>query len=192
MSARPDEYTGTEPEPESLEDVDLPEVDFFGADYLNDPLSVCRAARDRAWAATTRHGPLVLTHRDVNELLRYPEEQMYEMDIATMLRPESEDDLSSPAIRDWIDALSLFMGPDSAHVRMRRLLNSLFTPSVVDLLDPYRLALPVGLPPPHWDHRRSSAGRPLEQNSRGGLERTAKSHELARLSKIDPGARQDH
>lgn len=58
----------------------------------------------------------------------------------------------------------------------------------------YRLAthpLSVGLPPPHRGHRRSSAGRLLEQDPRGGLERTVKSHELARLSKIDPGARQD-
>src|SRR6476660_4334214 len=82
----------------SIDDLDLPEVDFTGTEYLSDPLAACRAARERAWAARTSHGPLVLTHADVNELLRFPEEQMVEMDIATMLRPETEEELSSPPL----------------------------------------------------------------------------------------------
>jgi cytochrome P450 len=121
-----------ENEPPALEDLQLPEVDFFGPGYLADPLAVCAAAREEAWAAKTGHGPLILTYSDVNELLRYPEEHMYEMDIATMLRPETEEDFASAPIQDWIEALRLFMGPDSQHVRLRRLCNSLFTPSVVD------------------------------------------------------------
>jgi cytochrome P450 len=116
----------------SIDDLDLPEVDFFGVDYQADPLAACRAAREQAWAAHTSHGPLILAHADVNELLRYPEEQMDEMDIATMLRPETDEDLSSAPIQDWMAALRLFMGPASQHVRMRRLCNSLFRPSVVD------------------------------------------------------------
>src|SRR5262245_13315980 len=116
----------------SIDELDLPEVDFFGPEYQADPLAACRAARQRAWAARTAHGPLVVTHADVNELLRVPEEQMVEMDIATMLRPETEEDLSSPALEDWLSALRLFMGPDSQHVRLRRVCSSLFRPSVVD------------------------------------------------------------
>jgi hypothetical protein len=37
-----------------------------------------------------------------------------------------------------------------------------------------------------------SSGRLLEQNPRGSLGRTPTGNELARLSKVDPGARQDH
>lgn len=121
------------PEHEALiDDLELPEVDFFGADYQADPLATCGAAREQAWAARTRHGPLVVTHSDVNELLRYPEEQMVEMDIATMLRPETEEELSTPALDDWLAALRLFMGPDSQHIRLRKICSTLFRPSVID------------------------------------------------------------
>ena len=113
-------------------DLELPEVDFFGLDYQADPLATCRAAREQAWAARTPLGPLVVTHADVNELLRYPEEQMVEMDIATMLRPETEEELSTPPLEDWLAALRLFMGPDSQHVRLRKICSTLFRPSVVD------------------------------------------------------------
>lgn len=116
----------------SIDDLELPEVDFFGAEYQTDPLAACRAAREQAWAARTPHGPLVVTHADVNELLRYPEEQMVEMDIATMLRPETDEDLSTPALEDWLAALRLFMGPDSQHVRLRKVCSALFRPSVID------------------------------------------------------------
>jgi cytochrome P450 len=116
----------------SIDDLRLPEVDFFGVDYQTDPLAVCRAVREQAWAARTPQGPLVVTHSDVNELLRYPEEQMVEMDIVTMLRPETDEDLSSPALQDWLAALRLFMGPDSQHVRLRKLCSTLFRPSVID------------------------------------------------------------
>lgn len=116
----------------SFQELDLPEVDFFSASYLADPAAVCRAAREQAWAARTPYGPLILTHADVNDLLRHPEEQMDEMDIATMLRPEDEEDLTSAPIQEWMEALRLFMGPASQHVRMRRLCKSLFTPSVVN------------------------------------------------------------
>lgn len=116
----------------SFDDLQLPEVDFFGAEYQTDPLAVCRAAREQAWAARTPQGPLVVTHSDVNELLRYPEEQMVEMDIATMLRPETDEDLSTPALEDWLAALRLFMGPDSQHARLRKLCSTLFRPSVID------------------------------------------------------------
>jgi cytochrome P450 len=116
----------------SIDDLDLPEVDFFGAEYQADPLATCRAAREQAWAARTPQGPLVVTHADVNELLRYPEEQMVEMDIATMLRPETGEELSTPALDDWLAALRLFMGPDSEHVRLRKVCSSLFRPAVID------------------------------------------------------------
>jgi cytochrome P450 len=116
----------------SIDELDLPTVDFFGPEYQSAPLAVCRAARERAWVALTPHGPLVVTHADVNELLRYPEAEMVEMDIATMLRPEAEEELVSPPLEEWLAALRLFMGPDSEHVRLRRLCSSLFRPSVVD------------------------------------------------------------
>jgi cytochrome P450 len=116
----------------SIDELALPEVDFVGPEYLSDPLAACRSARERAWAARTPYGPLVVTHRDVNELLRYPEEEMVEMDIATMLRPETEEELSSAPLEDWLAALRLFMGPDSQHVRLRKVCSSLFRPSVVD------------------------------------------------------------
>lgn len=116
----------------SIDDLELPEVDFFGAEYQADPLVVCRAAREQAWVARTLQGPLVVTHADVNELLRYPEEQMVEMDIATMLRPETEEDLSTPALDEWLAALRLFMGPDSEHVRLRKVCSTLFRPLVID------------------------------------------------------------
>jgi cytochrome P450 len=73
-----------------------------------------------------------VTHADVNELLRYPEAEMVEMDIATMLRPEAEEELASPPLEDWLAALRLFMGPDSQHVRLRKVCGSLFRPAVVD------------------------------------------------------------
>jgi hypothetical protein len=110
----------------SIDDLGLPEVDFFGVDYLTNPLAVCRAAREKAWAAKTKHGLFVLTHADVNELLRYPAEQMYEMDIATMLRPEDDEEFASAPIQDRLAALRLFMGPASQHVRMRSLCHKLF------------------------------------------------------------------
>ena len=129
----------------SIHELDLPEIDFDGADYLADPLAVCRAARQHAWVASTSHGPLILTHADVNELLRFPEEQMDEMDISTMLRPQSEEELSSAPIQDWIEALRLFMGPASQHVRMRRVCSSLFRPSVVDPWRPVMREVAEGL-----------------------------------------------
>jgi cytochrome P450 len=116
----------------SIDDLELPEVDFFGVEYQADPLAACRAAREQAWAARTASGPLVVTHADVNELLRYPEEQMVEMDIATMLRPEAGEELSTPPLEDWLAALRLFMGPDSQHVRLRKVCSTLFRPSVID------------------------------------------------------------
>jgi hypothetical protein len=112
---------------------------------LADPLAVCREARERAWAAKTEHGPLILTHADVNEFLRYPEEQMYEMDPATMLRPEGEEDFASEPIQEWLEALRLFMGPDSQHIRLRKLVNSLFTPSVVNRWRPAMREVAQGL-----------------------------------------------
>jgi cytochrome P450 len=116
----------------SIDDLELPEVDFFGVEYQADPLAACRAAREQAWAARTPQGPLVVTHADVNELLRFPEEQMFEMDIATMLRPETTEELSTPPLEDWLAALRLFMGPDSQHVRLRKVCSTLFRPSVID------------------------------------------------------------
>jgi cytochrome P450 len=130
-----------------LDQLELPDVDFFDAAYLADPAAVCRAARERAWAARTPYGPLVLTHADVSELLRHPEEQMDEMDIATMLRAEDDEDLASDPILDWMDALRLFMGPASQHVRMRQLCKSLFTPSVVDRWRPDMRKVANGLVP---------------------------------------------
>jgi hypothetical protein len=47
---------------------------------------------------------------------------------------------------------------------------------------------PHRLTPPYRGHRRSLTA-PLEQNPRGSLNRTATSYELARLRKVDPGAR---
>jgi cytochrome P450 len=116
----------------SLDDLEFPEVDFFGVEYQTDPLAACRAAREKAWAARTPLGPLVVTHADVNELLRYPDDQMVEMDPATMLRPESGEELSTPPLEDWLAAMRLFMGPDSQHVRLRKICSTLFRPSVID------------------------------------------------------------
>src|SRR6476646_3008000 len=117
---------------DSIDDLKLSEVDFLGVAYQADPLAACRAAREMAWAARTPLGPLVVTHADVNELLRYPEEQMVEMDPATMLRPETEDELSTPPLEDWLAAMRLFMGPDSQHARLRKVCSTLFRPQVID------------------------------------------------------------
>jgi len=57
----------------SLDEADLPAIDFQGTEYLTDPSGVLRAARERSWLARSGQGFQVLSHAVIKQMVADPD-----------------------------------------------------------------------------------------------------------------------
>ncbi len=60
-------------QPISLDDADLPVIDFQGPEYLADPAGVLGAARERSWLARSGQGFQVLSHAVIKQMVADPD-----------------------------------------------------------------------------------------------------------------------
>jgi cytochrome P450 len=111
-------------------DVLNPEFDFESAEMAD--------ARERNWYADSPMGPLVLRHREAEDLLR---DHRFKLGGEGFM--ESHGITEGPMYEWWTTTLMSVDPPD--HARLRRLLNKAFTPRVVEALRPITRTTAVDL-----------------------------------------------
>jgi cytochrome P450 len=99
---------------------DLPFLDMEGEEFLHRPYEVLDAMRERAWAARTNAGIMVLRYDAINELLS--DLRLHQPGTITL---EMQGIMSGPMYEFWRDTLLHQQGEN--HTRLRRLVNGSFS-----------------------------------------------------------------
>jgi cytochrome P450 len=112
----------------SVDALDLPEIDLFGADFLADPHPLLRDAQARHWLARTQIGYLVLTYDAVHAVLRHPD-----VKFATVAL-HGEGELAETMLER--SRRNLLHRHGESHTQFRKLVSRAFTPRTVERVRP--------------------------------------------------------